>query len=445
MYEYCFPNGFLIGTSISAQQTESNLSDDFTDFSLEKTVQHEPRGNAVFHDVFFESDFQLARDLNANCQRLSFAWDKIMPEVHVVDYDALDHYKRVIERLNELGLEPILTIHHFCSPRWFSEKGGWLDKENVNHYLEFVQLLLENFNDSIGYWLTLNEPASLALASYFIGALPPGERSNLEKVGIVQSNLLNAHAKAFQLIHSFDGLGKKNLVSFSNNLEYFEPASRFNPLDWIVSKAIDKIHNFSFLDAVESGILSIPMLSKRFPFFWHKEEIEGLKGSVDFIAVNYFSRVFASFKGLFDLGELDFLKKPNLVYDDLGFELFPEGLEVLLVSLKKYGKPVIVTEFGCADNADKVKPKLLVQYLQAISQAISKGVDVRGALFWSLLDNYEWRGGSKMRFGLYSVDYASMQRKLTFSGELFKQIAFELTCGSKVIPTGILNKYGKLL
>jgi beta-glucosidase/6-phospho-beta-glucosidase/beta-galactosidase len=91
---------------------------------------------------------------------------------------------------------------------------------------------------------------------------------------------------------------------------------------------------------------------------------------------------------------------------DLGWEIYPEGLERALVNVAAYGLPIVVTENGLADAADRARPDFLRESLAALDRARGAGVDVRGYLHWALMDNFEWADGHLGRFGLHAVDFA---------------------------------------
>jgi beta-glucosidase len=94
----------------------------------------------------------------------------------------------------------------------------------------------------------------------------------------------------------------------------------------------------------------------------------------------------------------------------------------LLLDLKKYGKPIYITENGIANARDDMRKNFIRQHLEWISQAIAQGVDVRGYFYWSLTDNYEWSDGFTRYFGLVEMNYQTQERKLRESANVFKEL-----------------------
>ncbi len=165
-----------------------------------------------------------------------------------------------------------------------------------------------------------------------------------------------------------------------------------------------------------------------------------MKGRVDWLGVNYYSRIaFDRVNGHvvpplpgygFSGGVRKGYAKSGRPCSDFGWEIYPEGLEKLLRELnERYGLPMMITENGMADEADRYRSYYLVSHLRAIHSAIEAGADIRGYLHWSLTDNYEWAKGFQMKFGLLKVDWESKRRYIRPSALVFKEIATQ-----KAIP-----------
>jgi|TARA_Y100001954_G_C15458082_1_gene429503 beta-glucosidase len=151
-------------------------------------------------------------------------------------------------------------------------------------------------------------------------------------------------------------------------------------------------------------------------------KIPGSKGSLDFIGLNYYTHFIT---GLFmptSTKELDFAKRENETYTEFGYPMYAEGLRRAIEFVSEIGVPIEITENGVADSDDSLRPEHLKRHLWIVSEAIREGHDIRSYHHWSLMDNFEWAEGYKMRFGLYSVDFDSQERTLRGSGEIFRQI-----------------------
>jgi beta-glucosidase/6-phospho-beta-glucosidase/beta-galactosidase len=117
--------------------------------------------------------------------------------------------------------------------------------------------------------------------------------------------------------------------------------------------------------------------------------------------------------------------RPGSVRTDLDWELWPEGFGLALAHAGRYGRPVLVTENGVADEKDTLRPRAIVAFVEAMHRAIAGGVPVLGYLHWSLLDNFEWADGFHGCFGLYAVDFERDERPRTrrTSAEVYARIA----------------------
>jgi beta-glucosidase/6-phospho-beta-glucosidase/beta-galactosidase len=112
----------------------------------------------------------------------------------------------------------------------------------------------------------------------------------------------------------------------------------------------------------------------------------------------------------------------NVPRSDMGWRTYPEGLYHLLRGLKKYRLPIVITENGIANARDDMRKDFVKQHLYWVSQAMQKGVDVRGYLYWSLTDNYEWSDGYDPRFGLVEINYETQERIIRPSASIFSEI-----------------------
>ena len=120
--------------------------------------------------------------------------------------------------------------------------------------------------------------------------------------------------------------------------------------------------------------------------------------------------------------ELDFAKREHEITTEFGYPMYAEGMRRAIDFVAELGVPIEVTENGVADSSDSLRPEHLMRHLWVISEAIKDGSDIRSYHHWSLMDNFEWAEGYKMRFGLYSVDFETQERSLRPSGELYRDV-----------------------
>jgi beta-glucosidase len=263
-------------------------------------------------------------------------------------------------------------------------------------------------------WCTINEPNVQMFQGWVEGVWPPGLRDN-RLAARAFSNLLHAHAAAAAALRARLPRAQRGVAI---NLIDLEPRWRWSPFDRLAAAAAAHAFNWAFGDAIHTGRVRLRVPS----FPWVDTPLPSLRGSVDFVGVNYYTRLLVHFS----------LRAPGLVSrrpgpgprNDLDWEIFPEGLErVLAAAWARYHLPIYVTENGIADADGARRPEFLRAHLAAVARAIGAGVPVRGYFHWSLLDNFEWAEGFAPRFGLYRVDYATLARMPTPAVAAFRALA----------------------
>jgi len=395
-----FPKDFLWGAATSAYQVEGgNINTDW--WAWEEDAGKERSGQACRHYELFEQDFDIAKALKHNAHRLSIEWARIEPEEGQFSEQALRHYMDVIIALRSRNIEPLVTLHHFTNPVWFSKQGGWENKYSVDKFLRYCDFVVEALAKHVSYWITINEPNVYLTHSYIIGVWPPQIKSYL-KAKKVDDNLLLAHIETYRHIHR---IYKKNniplvFVGIAQNVQAFVPCS-LNLKNRLAAYLRSKWYNFWFFDRV------------------HK------KKAMDFIGVNYYSRQLVDVKkwGISNLA-MDVCKSNHhpVKKNSLGWDIYPQGLYQLLVQIKKYKLPVIITENGICTDDDDLRWEFISEHLKNIHQAIADGVNVAGYLYWSLMDNFEWDKGFTPRFGLIEVDYNTCKRTVKESALKLAQV-----------------------
>lgn len=395
-----FPQDFLWGAATSAYQAEgNNANSDW--WQWEKDTHRENSGMACRHYEFYKEDFQLAKNLHHNAHRISVEWSRIEPEEGKFSQAELQHYIDVILSLRARNIEPIVTLHHFTNPVWFSKVGGWVNRRASERFLRYCEFLVSALAKYVHYWITINEPNVYISHAYILGVWPPQVKSYL-KAKAVENNMLLAHIKAFRLIHKiYRELNcPRPCVSIAQNMMAFLPCTQALK-NRFAAMLRDKWYNFGFLD---KAIL-------------HK--------TLDFIGVNYYSRQLVEVKrwGINNLAA-DVCEKGHhpVKKNSLGWDIYPEGLYQLLLKLKKYRLPIIITENGICTQDDGLRWDYICNHLKNIYFAIEKGVPVTGYLYWSLMDNFEWDKGFGPRFGLIDIDYNTYKRTVRESARLFGEV-----------------------
>ena len=395
-----FPSNFLWGSATSAYQVEGgNQNADWWQWELDKGLENS--GQACAHYQLYEQDFDLAKSLHHNAHRLSIEWSRIEPQEGEFSQEALNHYVKVILSLKSRNIEPIVTLHHFTNPMWLSKIGGWENKRSTAYFLRYCDFVVSALAKYVRYWITINEPTIYVSHAYIFGVWPPQVKSFL-RAKAVYNNFSLAHIKAYQLIHKIykDSGLLRPLVSVSQYVQAFLTCVK--TLKNLLAVYIrNKWFNFGFLDKIARH------------------------NALDFIGINYYSRQLVEVKKwqvanlLMDTcrSNHDLVKK-----NSLGWDIYPEGLYNLLLKLKKYRLPVIITENGICTGDDNLRWEYIHAHLQNIHRAMEQGVNVSGYLYWSLIDNYEWDKGFSPRFGLIDIDYKAQGRTVRESARKFGQI-----------------------
>ncbi|MDA8083060.1 MAG: family 1 glycosylhydrolase [Nitrospiraceae bacterium] len=356
------------------------------------------------HYYLYREDLALLKDLGVNAYRFSIEWSRIQPQEDRWDYDAIAHYQEVIDILLAAGIEPMLTIHHFTQPKWFTENHPWHEESAVGKFMQFAGRIVSSLR-GVRYWITFNEPYVLVLAGYFEGCTPPGIRDvSLGVKALV--NILIAHGRTYDMIH--DSLPNA-LVSVAHNMAALSAWHRWNPLDRLLAKLAKRFYNHSLVEAFLTGVLTI-----QFPFRRESVYDVPVRGKLDFFGVNYYTRMHMRFNPLKTMGiEMRHRDIEGSGLTDMGWEVHPRGLEKVLRYAQKLNVPMIITENGIATNDCHKRIRYMQRHVDVVDRCIRQGMDIRGYFYWSLMDNYEWLQGLDAHFGLYSVDYATLRRRPT--------------------------------
>ena len=408
MTQFTFPKGFLWGCATSAHQVEgNNTNNDWWAWEQEGRVP-EKSGEACRHFELYEKDFDLAKLLGHNAHRFSIEWSRVEPRAGEWDESALSHYRAVLESLRARGIEPIVTLHHFTNPLWLAQKGGWENPQTIQFFERYVRRMTQEFAPLVRYWNTLNEPMVYVYKGYHEGSWPPGEKSIPKAIQVVR-HLAHAHVHAYRVIHEESTRkGVEAKVSLAHHTLIFSPCHSHSLPDRFSSWLRYQLFNFSLLDAFQSGWLFFPgIFTERLP----------AKRSLDYIGVNYYTRDFVEFQGLgipAIFGRVCTLLHHRRKYprNQMGWEIYPQGLCQLFHRLKRYRLPILVTENGICVERDEQRDEFIYSHLASLAQAVKEGAPVMGYLYWSLLDNFEWAEGFVPRFGLIEVDYKTQERKV---------------------------------
>jgi beta-glucosidase len=408
-----FPADFAFGTATAAQQVEGgNTNNDY--YQWEQQGRTPPAGAADDEYHRYEEDFAIASSLAQNAFRLSIEWSRIEPSQGVFSDAEVQHYVAVLTSAHAHGLRTFVTLHHFTNPIWAADQGGWANPAMPRWFADYVAYVVPRIGGLVDYWLTVNEPNGEAFTSYLAAATPPGV-SDVATMGNVLANFLKAHAAAYHLIHASFPDAR---VSFANHFRILDPARWWDPADRLMADILSNFWNDQLLDSIASGRirLFVPTLLD------HEEDWPSLKGTLDFIGVNYYTRNLVRADPSAPQG-FTLETAADAPTTPRGLEIYPAGMYRILLALRRYHLPLFITENGIDDPTDARRAAFICDHLAAVAAAMAEGADVRGYLYWSLVDNYEWTSGYGPKYGLVAVDFATQQRTIRPSAQVFAAIA----------------------
>jgi beta-glucosidase len=434
-----FPPAFLWGAATASYQVEGSPLADGAGPSIWHRFVRTPglvangdTGDAACDQYRrWREDVALMRELGLQAYRFSISWSRILPEGRGrVNEAGLDHYARVIDGLLEAGIEPLCTLYHWDLPAALDDCGGWLNRDSADWFADYARLLFRRLDGRVKSWATLNEPWVVADGGYLHGALAPGHRSIFE-APIASHNLLRAHGAAVRAYRA-EGRYKIGIVV---NLEPKYPASQ-DTADLAAVARADAYMNRHYLDPIFLGTYP-KELAEIFGEGWRDwpaDDLQSIHQPIDWLGVNYYTRAVVAHDEAQWPVKTRNLRQALSAYTETGREVYPQGLTDTLVSVKeRYGEiPLFVTENGSdfydppqAENGrieDPLRVYYLKQHARACSDALAKGVDLRGYMAWSLLDNFEWSLGYSKRFGLVHVNFATQERTPKASARLYAEI-----------------------
>jgi beta-glucosidase len=379
---------------------------------------------ACDHVARWQQDVDMIADLAVDAYRLSISWPRVMNQDGTINKQGMAFYVQLLTALKARNIKTYVTLYHWDLPQYLEDNGGWLNRDTAYKFQEYAELVTQHLGHLVDSFATLNEPFCSAYLGYEVGVHAPGIKS--QQAGRQAAHhLLLAHGLAMQVL-------RKNCPDTEAGIVLnFSPTYPLTADDKKAAKLADQYHNQWYIKAVLEG--TYPSLFDELADEVKPTILAGdmaiISQAVDFIGVNYYTRIHYknTAGGWFEEASLT-----NVRVTDMGWEVYPQGLTELLVSLhQQYDLPkMYITENGAAiadtlENGE-VKDIERVDYyhthLNAVCDAIRQGVDIQGYFAWSLMDNFEWAYGYEKRFGLVYIDYQSQQRILKESAKQYRAL-----------------------
>ncbi|CAN5534114.1 family 1 glycosylhydrolase [soil metagenome] len=379
-----FPDGFLWATATAAHQIEGgNVGNDWWDWEHRPgSGTAEPSGDACDSWHRWPDDVALVAELGLGAYRFSVEWSRIEPAEGEFSGAALGHYRRQCEALRAAGIEPIVTFHHFTTPRWVVEGGGWEEPGTAVRFARFCERTAGELGGSMARACTLNEPNIVAMVGWLAGRFPPG-KTDVEARRRVNRVLIDAHRRAVEAIRAA-----------------------------APGVAVGLTLSMTDYQAVDGGEAKRDQIRARM-----EDEFLAATAGDDFVGVQTYSRSRIGPSGGLP-GE------PGVPDLPMGYEYWPQALEATIRRAAAVtGLPVLVTENGIGTDDDDQRIAYVTAALEGVLRCLADRIDVRGYTYWSLLDNFEWAFGYAPRFGLASVDRSTFARTPKPSARWFAEVA----------------------
>lgn len=431
---------FLWGSATASYQCEGAWNEDgrvpslWDEYLHKNQLENGDNASDFYHR--FKEDIRMMKEGGQTSYRFSLSWSRIIvDDKGTINPKGIEFYHQVIDECLKMEIEPLITIFHWDLPDFLEQKGGWLNREIIQFYVDFCKVVFEEYGEKVRLWTTFNEPRYYVFSGYFIGNYPPGLNDG-QKTTEAAYHMMLANAKAVELFRKLQLSGEIGIVHSYGPIYGIDDSAATRQAmrdgdnyynNWILDTAILGEFPQDLVDKlIESGINLD---------FVHPEDKEVFKkNTVDFIGLNYYARVMIApyvegetiltinntgksgkgsskiivknwFEQIFDL--------PDAEYTDWDVEIFPQGLyDGIMMAYKKYNIPIYITENGVGVYEDATKEikddyriSFLNDHIDAIQRSIADGADVRGYYVWSTMDLYSWKNGTEKRYGLVAVDF----------------------------------------
>ena len=449
-----FPEDFAFGTATAGFQVDpgcplvdpsvcEDQHSDWYQWVTEPGLQDEPdtylSGDPLSlgpgHHELYAEDLERAATMGT-VFRFSFEWSRLFPDGaeqattvaelrELASPEAMAWYHAYLDEMAAQGLTPMATVNHYTLPLWVHDgyachfdlstcpARGWVDGERIIPLITlYTAFLAQEYGDQIDLWITLNEPVAVFMSGYIF---PSQDRTNPPgiadmAVGLqVARNMALAHGQMAQALHNNDPDAQVGVVV---NLGEIRPADPEREQDVLAAEHMHYLYNELIPGAFVTGAMDNDLDGST------DETLDGVAGNTDFLGLNYYFAFEVIGLGRPAPGFEDY---PLMDFFPETLDTDPQGIGAALDMTAELGLPIWITENGVADPTDSSGQDFLLPALREV-QARAVQQDIRGYLYWSLVDNYEWNHGMDMRFGLYAVDSGTKVRTLRPIGERYQQI-----------------------
>ncbi len=418
------PQDFLVGAATAAHQVEgNNIHSDYWAMEHMKYGNfNEPSLDAVDHYNRYEEDIKMVAEAGLNAYRFSIEWARIEPKQGVYDENEIEHYRKVLTCCRENGVEPIVTMMHFTSPKWLIENGGWENEATVEAFKNYCQYVTEQLGDLMHYVCTINEAnmgIQVAAISARYRAQMMAKMQRMQQGGAEEKKDLEGTAQVGMnfndMMANMQKQKEENVEIFGTDTLQTFVSARTPEGDMLVIRAHQAAR--AAMKAVK------PELQIGLTLSLHdiqaqeggeetaaKEWVDEFTHYVsyikedDFFGLQNYSRSLIGPNGILPVPE-------GAEITQMDYEYYPEGLEhVIRRVYEEMPMPIMVTENGIATADDTRRVAYIQTAMKGVENCIQDGIPVKGYMYWSMMDNFEWQKGFGMTFGLISVDRTTQTR-----------------------------------
>lgn len=433
-----FPEGFLWGGAVAANQCEGAYREDGKGLSIQDVTPRGIKGPAtkeptednmklVGIDFYhrYKEDVRLFAQMGFKVFRTSIAWSRIFPngDDGEPNEKGLQFYDDLFDECRKYGIEPLVTISHYETPLHLSlEYDGWVNRRLIGFYERYVRTVFARYKDKVKYWLTFNEINSVLHEPLMSGGIYT-DKSKLGKQELYQAvhHELVASALATKIAHEMMPGAKIGCMILSMPVYPLTPA----PDDVIAAMDADHMNDF-FGDVHVRGVY--PGYMKRY-FRENGIEIrmedgdeEILRNTVDFVSFSYYMSICETADPTVEKGPGNIMggvPNPYLKTSEWGWQIDPQGLRYALNRFyDRYQKPLFIVENGLGavdqlvtgeDGEPTVQDDYRIGYLNdhlvQVREAIEDGVEVMGYTTWGCIDLVSASTAElKKRYGFIYVD-----------------------------------------
>ena len=434
-----FGDNFVWGVSTAAYQIEGAHLIDGKGPSIwdifvqkKKNIFQGHHGN-IACDFYnrYPDDLALMKSLHIANHRFSISWSRILPDGKgQINQKGIDYYNRLIDHSLSLGITPWVTLYHWDLPFALDKLGGWVNRDVIEWFTDYIEICVKNFGDRVQNWIVLNEPAVFCAAGYFFGIHAPGKKG-LDSFLAAAHHAALAQAQGGRLIKS---MLPHSYVGTTFSCSQVSPYSS-RTKDLIATQKADALLNKLFIEPLLG--LGYPTehvgVLRRIEKHMLQDDEQRLKFDMDFIGIQNYTRevIKHSYFVPYLRAKIVNAQKRKVETTSMNWEVYPESMYHILKEFSTYPNipPLIITENGAAfpdivqdgQVADVKRTKYIEDVIGQVARAKNEGVNVQGYFVWTFLDNFEWAEGYSPRFGLVYVDYETQQRIVKDSGRWYAE------------------------